>query len=151
MGQWYLPLLHGEWAEVKTVGEIGQAIWGNEKNLAYLRKREIQMQYPDFLQAGWPIASSIVESANKMVVEARLKGSGMHWERANVDPMLALRNSICSDRWSEDWPQIVKRLRSQKTLQQKQLRDKHRQEKLPATPIVPVSLPKNKRASLILK
>ena len=92
-----------------------------------------------------------MESANKMVVEARLKGSGMHWERANVDPMLALRNSICSDRWSEDWPQIVKRLRSQKTLQQKQLRDKHRQEKLPATPIVPVSLPKNKRASLILK
>ena len=23
-----VPLLHGEWAEVKTVGEIGQAIWG---------------------------------------------------------------------------------------------------------------------------
>ena len=113
-----------------------------EKNIAYLRKREAQMQYPGFEQAGWPIASSIVESANKLVVEVRLKGSGMHWKRENVDPMLALRNIICSDRWGTEWSRIVKRLRSQKTLQQKQLREKHGQEKLPAAPILPIPLPK---------
>jgi hypothetical protein len=28
------------------------------------------------------------------VVEARLKGSGMHWARANVNPMLALRQGL---------------------------------------------------------
>jgi hypothetical protein len=32
------------------------------------------------------------------VVEARLKGSGMHWAEGHVNPMLALRNVICSDR-----------------------------------------------------
>ena len=113
-----------------------------ENNLAYLKKREAQMQYPSFQENGWPIASSIVESANKLVVEARLKGSGMHWERENVDPMLALRNIVCSDRWSQEWPQIAKRLRLQKTLQHKQLREKHRQKNQPATQILPLSLPK---------
>jgi hypothetical protein len=37
------------------------------------------------------------------VVEARLKGSGMRWERKNVNPMLALRNGVCNDRWQETW------------------------------------------------
>ena len=28
------------------------------------------------------------------MVEARLKGAGMHWRRTHVDPMLALRNLL---------------------------------------------------------
>jgi hypothetical protein len=72
-------------------------------NLAYLQKREAQMQYPTFQAAGWPIGSGCVESANKVVVEARLKGAGMHWERHNVNPMLVLRNAVCNGRWDETW------------------------------------------------
>src|SRR5436305_1520069 len=49
------------------------------------------MQYPTYQQAGWPIGSGSVESANKVVVEARLKGAGMRWQRHNVNRMLALR------------------------------------------------------------
>jgi hypothetical protein len=82
-------------------------------HLAYLEKREAHMQYPAFLAAGWPIGDGAVESGNKLVVEARLKGSGMHWARPHVDPMLALRNIVCSDRWAEAWPQIVRTLRQQ--------------------------------------
>lgn len=77
-----------------------------QEHLAYLEKREAHMQYPTFQAAGWPIGSGANESGNKLVVEARLKGSGMHWARAHVDPMLALRNVACSDRWDEAWPQI---------------------------------------------
>lgn len=80
-------------------------------NLAYLEKREKQMQYPNFQAQGWPIGSGIVESGNKLVVEARLKGSGMHWADFNVNSMLALRNILCSDRWNEEWPKVVARLR----------------------------------------
>src|SRR5436305_7512626 len=72
-------------------------------NLAYLQKREAHMQYPTYQQAGWPIGSGSVESANKVVVEARLKGAGMRWERHNVNPMLVLRNAVCNRRWSETW------------------------------------------------
>ncbi|MBF6613727.1 MAG: hypothetical protein IVW55_11425 [Chloroflexi bacterium] len=76
-------------------------------NLAYLEKREAQMQYPRFLKEGWPIGSGVVESANKLVVEARLKGGGMHWEGAHVNPMLGSRTVVCNDRWSRDWPIIT--------------------------------------------
>ena len=42
-----------------------------QENLAYLQKREVHMQYPIYQAAGWPIGSGSVESANKVVVEAR--------------------------------------------------------------------------------
>ncbi len=83
-------------------------------NLAYLKKREKQIQYPIFQAHGWPIGSGIVESGNKLVVEARLKGSGMHWAEKHVNPMLALRNIICSGRWKEEWPRIEARIRNQR-------------------------------------
>lgn len=82
-------------------------------HLAYLQKREAHMQYPAFLTAGWPIGDGATESANKLVVEARLKGSGMHWARTHVNPMLALRNIVCGDRWEEAWPQITLTIRQQ--------------------------------------
>lgn len=80
-------------------------------NLAYLKKRKQQIQYPTFQAQGWPIGSGIVESGNKLVVQARLKGAGMHWAEANVNSMLAIRNILCSGRWREDWPRIEDRLR----------------------------------------
>jgi hypothetical protein len=48
----------------------------------------------------------MVESANKLVVEDRLKGAGMHWADANVNGMLALRNAVCNDRWEQSWAVI---------------------------------------------
>ena len=30
----------------------------------------------------------------------------MHWAEGHVNPMLAIRNVICSDRWKEEWPKI---------------------------------------------
>jgi len=81
------------------------------ENLAYLEKREAQMQYPAFQTEGWPIGSGIVESANKLVVEARLKGAGMHWSRMSVNPLLALRNAMCTDRWAEAWQQSAGHIR----------------------------------------
>ncbi len=80
-------------------------------NLAYLKKRTEQMQYPHFQALGWPIGSGAVESGNKLVVQARLKGSGMHWAEAHVNSMLAIRNILCSGRWREEWPCIESKLR----------------------------------------
>ena len=74
------------------------------------------MQYPEFRRNGWPIGSGMVESANKNVVEARLKGTGMHWERSNVNPMLALRTAICNDRWQEMWKKALKHHRKLQAL-----------------------------------
>lgn len=69
----------------------------------YLEPRMALMDYPGLQAAGWPIGTGSVESANKLVVEGRMKGPGMHWARHNVNPMLALRNILCSDRWETEW------------------------------------------------
>ncbi len=52
-----------------------------------------------------------MESGNKLVVEARLKGSGMHWHERHANPMLALRTMICYKRWKQEWSRIETRLR----------------------------------------
>jgi hypothetical protein len=82
-----------------------------DANLLYFRKRAEQIHYAAFAQKGYPIGSGAVESGNKLVVEARLKGAGMHWAPAHVDPMVALRTVACSDRWEHEWPLITDRLR----------------------------------------
>ena len=155
MKQWTAQRLHqlkhdgpsellNEIRGLQTQNPEAQAISGN---LVYLEKREQQMQYPQFQAQGWPIGSGIVESGNKLVVEARLKGSGMHWADAHVNPMLAIRNMICSDRWKEDWPKIAALLRKQKAEKRHKLfSSRQNQDKpapapfmtLPNTPLNPI-------------
>lgn len=84
--------------------------------LEYLEKRQDQIRYAEFRAKGYPIGSGAVESGNKLVVEARMKGAGMHWQRSHVNGIVGLRNALCSGRWEEAWPQISTRLR-QKALE----------------------------------
>src|SRR6266487_5582096 len=88
-----------------------------QEKLAYLHKREAHMQYPTYQQAGWPIGSGSVESATKVVVEARLKGAGMRWGRQNVNPMLVLRNAVCNRRWHQTWTTAVAHRQALRTSQ----------------------------------
>ncbi|RPJ58416.1 MAG: ISKra4 family transposase [Dehalococcoidia bacterium] len=111
-------------------------------NLTYLEKREPQMQYPHFQAQGLPIGSGAIESANKLVVEARLKGAGMHWAPDHVNPMLALRNLVCNDRWEQEWPLIAVRLRQEAAQRRRTLKEKHRAQKATsAAPPVPTTTP----------
>jgi hypothetical protein len=96
----------GVLSELRELVTAAHAPGETASQLAYLEKRQAQLEYPTFQAAGWPIGSGSVESANKLVVQERMKGPGMHWAEANVNPMLALRNAICNDRWGEVWMQI---------------------------------------------
>jgi hypothetical protein len=98
-----------------------------QEQVNYLQKRQSFLQYPTYQQQGWPIGSGSVESSHKFVVQARLKGSGMHWKPAHINPMLALRLALLNERWTESWQQ-QERLRQQ----QRQLkRQAHQQGRLP--------------------
>lgn len=94
----------------------------------YLEKRLDQVRYAAFRAAAYPVGSGIVESANKAVVEARLKGRGRHWARANVDPLLVLRCASASHRWRSNWHAI-----------RDGLQPKHRRRPRPNPPSAPVS------------
>lgn len=101
-----MPLLRTLVASQPTNAEL-------TSSLTYLETRVAQLQYPQFIAQGWPIGSGMVESANKLVVEDRLKGAGMHWAEANVNGLLALRNAVCNDRWEECWEVIEREQRGQ--------------------------------------
>jgi hypothetical protein len=79
------------------------------KKLHYLRERQPMLAYATFQAQGYPIGSGSVESANKLVVQSRMKGAGMRWEPAHVDAVLALRNLACNDRWEGGWVAIRQR------------------------------------------
>jgi hypothetical protein len=82
--------------------------------VTYLQKRRQLMEYPTYQQQGWPIGSGSVESGHKLVMQARLKGPGMHWRPEHVNPMLALRLALLNGRWQENWVEQVRlRLRQQ--------------------------------------
>jgi hypothetical protein len=154
LSTWAHELKHGDpaavlaaLAELPVADAAGptQAATEQAATLEYLRKREAQIQYATFQAAGYPIGSGIVESANKLVVEARLKGAGMRWARPNVNPMVALRAVACSDRWAAVWPQIRQQLRSARTQRQREQRAARRPPPVP--PPGPVPPPCRARAA----
>ena len=71
--------------------------------VAYLFEHRRRTCYPQFRQAGYPIGSGSVESACKLVMQARMKQAGMRWSRQGAQAMLALRSQLLSERWDELW------------------------------------------------
>jgi hypothetical protein len=108
-------------------------------SLRYLESRRAQIAYAAFRALGYPIGSGAVESANKLLVEARLKGAGMHWARCHVDPLAALRTVVCADRWAEAWPQIAAELRRQGRARLRRKRLAHRAATPPAPMVAPAA------------
>jgi len=105
-------------AGVPLTGVLGQetarrALEVVRDSLTYLEPRAAQMRDAAFRAADDLIRSGRVESANKVLVEERLKGVGMHGERAHMNPMVALRTVADGDRWVEAWPQITTQQREQ--------------------------------------
>jgi hypothetical protein len=69
--------------------------------IGYLFHNRRRMDYAAYRHAGYPIGSGTVESACKIVVQARMKQAGMRWSRTGAQRMLALRCLLLSDRWDE--------------------------------------------------
>ena len=128
-------------AALRALGEqapAGEAATICAEVLGYLAARRCQMAYAEFQAEGYPIGSGMVESGNKLVVEARLKGAGMHWARPHVNPMVALRALSCSDRWATGWPQIWGELRQQRAARRRaRWQARHPQPTVPPAPKPP--------------
>jgi hypothetical protein len=119
-----------------------------QEQVTYLQKRRELMDYPTYRQQGWPIGSGSVESSHKLVVQARLKGPGMHWRPEHINPMLALRLALLNERWEEAWQQ-QHRLRQRqhhlkrRTQQQQRFREQQAKRQETQPPPVPVPLVPN--------
>lgn len=85
-----------------------------ELAIRYLEKRLGMIDYPHFRQQQIPIGSGIGESGHKVVMQRRMKGAGMRWAEASLNPMLALRMALCNQTWATCWQEIVTHVRQQK-------------------------------------
>jgi hypothetical protein len=59
--------------------------------LGYLRKNRQRMRYDEYLRAGYPIASGVIEGACRHLVKDRMERAGMHWTLEGAQAMLDLR------------------------------------------------------------
>ena len=71
--------------------------------VGYIFNHRHRLRYKQFRQAGYPVGSGTVESACKVVMQARMKQAGMRWSRDGAQAMLALRSVLLSERWDEVW------------------------------------------------
>jgi hypothetical protein len=89
--------------------------------------RHAHMHDPTSHAAGWPIGSGMVESATNVVVEARLKGTGMRGKREDVTAMLVFRTAVCHDRWEESWQHSQEAFRNHQQQRREMLATRRRE------------------------
>ncbi|MFV0444175.1 MAG: hypothetical protein ACK5Q5_11455, partial [Planctomycetaceae bacterium] len=60
-----------------------------------------RMRYDEYLAAGYPIATGVIEGACRHLVKDRLERSGMRWTLEGSQAMLNLRALRQSSSWDE--------------------------------------------------
>ena len=70
-----------------------------EKICGYFAKNRERMRYDEYLRAGYPIASGVIEGACRYVVKDRLERTGMSWVREGAQAMLDLRCVYLTEEW----------------------------------------------------
>lgn len=82
-----------------------------EQAIYYLDKRLAMIDYPHFRRLQVPIGSGHVESGHKVVMQKRMKQAGMRWAEASLNPMLALRTTLCNQTWHTSWQEVMAQVR----------------------------------------
>jgi hypothetical protein len=104
-----LRILRGEAAAVirgmrqmATARELsGTKLADVTKACGYMENNLDRMRYDEYLAAGYPIATGVIEGACRYVVKDRFERTGMRWTLEGVRPMLHLRAVHASSYWDE--------------------------------------------------
>jgi hypothetical protein len=84
-----------------AVGKCGRAPSGF--NLyGYIENNLSNIDYPSYRSQGLFVGSGAIESGNKIVLQKRLKQSGMRWNPKTAQYMLTLRAKQLSGLWNEE-------------------------------------------------
>ena len=79
----------------------GKALEELEKVCGYFENNGHRMAYDEYLAAGYPIASGVIEGACRNIVIDRMEHSGMRWVMDGAHAMLGLRCIELSGGWEE--------------------------------------------------
>lgn len=69
------------------------------QHLNYFAARADYMQYDEYLAAGYPIGSGVVEGACRHLVKDRMEQTGMRWRIEGAQSVLSLRAIYVNDDW----------------------------------------------------
>ncbi len=67
----------------------------------YFHRHRHRVQYDQYLAAGYPIASGVIEGACRHVVKDRMERTGMHWTLPGAQAMLQLRCIALNGQWED--------------------------------------------------
>jgi hypothetical protein len=67
----------------------------------YFEKNAQRMRYDEYLKAGYPIASGVIEGACRHVIKDRMEQGGMRWTLAGAEAMLNVRSVCASSAWED--------------------------------------------------
>lgn len=70
-----------------------------DKACVYLKKNEHRMRYDEYLKAGYPIATGVIEGACRHVIKDRMERAGMRWRVPGAQAMLQLRAIHANGDW----------------------------------------------------
>ena len=86
----------------------------------YFENNAERMRYDEYLRAGYPIASGVIEGACRHVIKDRMEQGGMRWTLKGAEAMLHVRSVCASDEWERfgTWRQAeeVKRVHPHRAL-----------------------------------
>jgi len=72
-----------------------------ESAITYYENNRAHMRYDEYLAAGYPIASGVIEGACHHFVKDRMEGAGMRWELEGAQEMLSLRAIYLNGQWDD--------------------------------------------------
>ena len=79
----------------------GEALGSIMRITNYLKAHMARMSYDQYLKAGYPIATGVIEGACRHLVKDRMERSGMRWTLVGAKSLLNLRATIASGHWDE--------------------------------------------------
>ena len=101
-------------------GKVGRVIGGLRQSLTkrklcgsgrktvravinYFAHNRSRMRYDEYLAAGYPIGSGVIEGACRHLVKDRLERAGMRWIPEGAQAMLDLRATYLNGEWESFW------------------------------------------------
>jgi hypothetical protein len=69
----------------------------------YLLRKRSYLDYPRALEAGWPIATGVIEGACRHLVKDRLDITGARWGLEGAEAILKLRAIRCNGDFTKYW------------------------------------------------
>ncbi len=88
---------------LKRMGSLWKLSASKQKKLKpicnFLQNNQHRMRYDEYLAAGYPIASGVIEGACRHFVKDRMERAGMRWTMEGAQAMLDLRSVALNGDW----------------------------------------------------